>query len=406
VGQRSDQVFQLSLTEIAFTIVFILLLLLGYLVFKEQTERHAAERTLAQVQSVEQATQVLDETKREFTATIRAAGAANPDEVITRLIQAEAVRSERDVLKREVEDLNAKLSALVEVQNVLTGVAGSGRDAAARTAVTSALALQQQVHAAMREQAASELAPAPPPQAKPVSSLRVASAATSAPMAASTSTATAASRSADGRALSPAEQKKLDQDALSNVRQALQTDAAFRRHAKEQLRLQVRPGKEAQTVAEVIRAAKGYAELTQAGVRPDAIRKENSDLRGQVAFLKNKLDARGGRDWPPCWADEEGKVEFLFSVELRPDAVVVSPAWPTRRDADAKGLPGVDELTRAALSFQSFQAQVQGIFDWSRRHDPQCRHYVYLRSAITDAVQSDRARLMVENFFYKTEVRR
>ena len=136
------------------------------------------------------------------------------------------------------------------------------------------------------------------------------------------------------------------------------------------------------------------------------IRKENADLRGQVAFLKNKLDARGGRDWPPCWADEDGKVEFLFSVDLRSDTVAVSAAWPAKREADAKALPGVGELLAGPLSYQDFQASVQGVFEWSKRHDPQCRHYVYLRSSIGDAIQSDRARLMVENYFYKAEVRR
>ena len=50
MAQQNDQVFQLSLTEIAFTITFLLLLLLGYLVFKEQTERLAAEAKLEKVQ--------------------------------------------------------------------------------------------------------------------------------------------------------------------------------------------------------------------------------------------------------------------------------------------------------------------------------------------------------------------
>ena len=49
---------------------------------------------------------------------------------------------------------------------------------------------------------------------------------------------------------------------------------------------------------------------------------------------------------------------------------------------------------------------MQGVFDWSRSQKPECRHYVALRSTIADAVQSDRARLMVERFFYKSEVPR
>ena len=59
-----------------------------------------------------------------------------------------------------------------------------------------------------------------------------------------------------------------------------------------------------------------------------------------------------------------------------------------------------------AHSYQDFVSKIQGVFNWSRKQDPECRHYVLLRSSISDAVQSDRARLMVENYFYKVEARR
>ena len=69
-------------------------------------------------------------------------------------------------------------------------------------------------------------------------------------------------------------------------------------------------------------------------------------------------------------------------------------------------MPGIGELLVGPHSNQDFLSRIQGIFNWSRHQDPECRHYVQIKSAIADAVQSDRARLMVENFFYKTEVRR
>lgn len=122
--------------------------------------------------------------------------------------------------------------------------------------------------------------------------------------------------------------------------------------------------------------------------------------------MKNRLDARGGRDYPPCWADEAGKVEFLFSVEVRPDSVVISPAWPARREAAARVLPGIEAVLDGPHSNQAFANKIQGIFNWSKEQNPECRHYVQLKSTITDAIQSDRARLMVENFFYKMEARR
>ncbi len=378
MSQRNDQVFQLSLTEIAFTIAFILLLLLGYLVFKEQSDRKAAEEALQQVQGLERAKAAFEQAKAGLSASLQNAGVPNPDEVISRLVAADEARAEHDRLKTQVDDLNAKLTALTELQKLVESATDSGRQGVAASEVMSALALQSEVRNALdsasqpdkSSDAPSAPAPTPPKQ------------------------------------LGEAEKSKRDKEAAARVRQAIRTDTAFRQQVKDQLRVDVKPGQEPQTVAEVVQAAKRYGELAHAGLSPDVIRKENADLRGQVAFLKNKLDARGGRDWPPCWADEDGKVEFLFSVDLRSDTVAVSAAWPAKREADAKALPGVGELLAGPLSYQDFQASVQGVFEWSKRHDPQCRHYVYLRSSIGDAIQSDRARLMVENYFYKAEVRR
>jgi hypothetical protein len=58
------------------------------------------------------------------------------------------------------------------------------------------------------------------------------------------------------------------------------------------------------------------------------------------------------------------------------------------------------------VGLDAFVVNIQGIFNASRKADPQCRHYVYLKSTIADAVSSDRARLTVEKYFYKNEARR
>jgi hypothetical protein len=395
VAQRNDQVFQLSLTEIAFTIAFLLLLLLGYLVFKEQADRKAAEDALREVQGIERATSALDKAKSEFAEVLRSFEVSAPDEVISRLIAAEDVRAERDSLRTRVDELDAKLTALAELQKLVEAAGSAAKQGVAAAEVASALALQSEIRTALAATARPLLSDIPPE----------ASQATSVPQVVPSQSRPAAATSTFMH-LSEEQRSRRNEAGVALVRQALKTNAAFRHQAKSQLLLDIPPGREVHLVEEVVRAAKGYAELSKSGSNPDVIRKENSDLRGQVAFLKNRLDARGGRDWPPCWADEDGKVEFLFSIDLRADAVVVTGAWPAKREPDAKALPGITEVLAGPLSFQDFQTRVRGIFDWSKRHDPQCRHYVHLRSSISDAVQSDRARLMVENYFYKAEVRR
>ena len=138
----------------------------------------------------------------------------------------------------------------------------------------------------------------------------------------------------------------------------------------------------------------------------EVARKENSDLRGQVAFFKRRLEARGGRDHPPCWANESGAPEYLFSLELNPTGIVVQPAWPAHREPDARSLPNIETALQSPVSLADFARSIQGIFNASKAADPQCRHYVSIKNTIADAVASDRARLSVENYFYIYEARR
>lgn len=361
--QKNDQVFQLSLTELAFTITFILMLLLGYLVFKEQVDRKAAEDALSKVhqaQSIERVTAALDAAKSRISTALQRGGVQNPDELISKLIAAEDVRAERDRLKQLVEDLDAKLTALTELRTQVEKAAASNKSDVIREEVESALAFQEVARKAL------EQFPEPTGESK----------------------------------------EQPSREALDQFRQEIAMSGELRRQLKSKLEMDVKPGQEAQAVCDVVDAAKNYGELAKSGKNPESVKKENADLRGQVAFLKKNLEARGGRDYPPCWADEKtGKVEFLFSIEVNPDAVVVVPAWLPSRDGDARALPGLTEvLTGSPHSNSNFVSRIQGIFNKSQ--ELQCRHYVQLKSSISDAVQSDRARLMVENYFYKVEVRR
>ncbi len=403
MAQRNDQVFQLSLTEIAFTVVFLLLLLLGYVVFKEEAERKAAEDALKQVQGLETATASLEKAKGELAVALQSGGAAKPDEVIKTMLQAEDVKSERDRLKRQVEDLDDKLRALTALQDVVKAAGGGANEDGVSAEVGRALVLQDKIRRAMQEVNAAAQAASSAEQAP--------SAVSNAKQATSASPASSASSSAFPTTpamppLTARAKEKLDSEIAKTVPQALRTQAALVQQAREQLGVHVKPGGEEEAIKDLVRVAKAFGDSSKGGRGFDSVQKENADLRGQVAYLKNRLDARGGRDWPPCWADEQGNIQFLFNVDLRPDAVTVTATWPSTREADAKGLPGVAELMAGPLTFQEFRAKVQPVFDWSKRHDPQCRHYVYLRNSIPDATTSDRARLMVEDFFYKSEVRR
>ena len=412
--RRNDQVFQLSLTELAFMIIFILLLLLGYLVFREQEERQAAEEELRSVQGVQQVAEVLEKAKRDFGDALRVGKASNPDDVISAMVEAANVQDERNRLQREVEDLNAKMTAMVELQKAVEAAGDGEKGEIVKSEVASALALQEEVRNAVARAEADKQPASPqsfakvaavPPFSKTKTPLTATASSSPAPPA--SSQPTPPKDKVEVASLSQAARQRLGKDAAARVREAFTTHEAFRKEAKEQLGINVQPGREVEAVQSVVSDAREYNAASKSGQGVGVIRKENSDLRGQVAYLKNRLEARGGRDWPPCWADESGTIQFLFTVDLSPDTITLSPAWPPSREADAQALPSVADLPARPLSHQEFQANVQGIFEWSKHHDPQCRHYVHLRNnSIPDSKTSDRVRLMVEGFFYKSEARR
>ena len=365
------------------------MLLLGYMIFKEESERKAAQAALAQVQSTEAATKGLEGATKEIHAALAAGGNKDPNTIISHLVAAESVRAERDQLKKKVEDLDAKLTALVEFQARLAKAAPQDRPDITAAEVTSALALQDQITKTLQpsnqvdEGRATErigvIKPAQPPPAGQT---------TSAPPPRPPASAIAKT------------------DLLPLVRQALTTTDALKTQLKKHLGRELPVGGEAEVVGEVVGAASDFAKLGPKGVSPSNVVKDNADLRGQIAFLKHRLDARGGRDFPPCWADETGKVQFLFALEAKSDSITIVPAWPESREASARALTGIAEALNGPHSLHDFPSKIKTVFDWSKAQSPECRHYVQLKSTISDAVQSDRARLMVENFFYKVEARR
>ena len=311
--RRDDQVFQLSLTEIAFTIAFLMLLLLGYALVREERGREQAEAALA---AARRDTDAAD-ARRELDTALKAAGLEANDKTISALVEASRLREERDRLKRRADDLDARLTALVELRRQIAAATPASAPETLRREVESALALQGRVREVFDSDTGPPELGAPP--------------AASAPLV--------------------------------------------------------------ERVVRALRATSGA----------DA---ENADLRGQVAFLRKELGGRGGRDFPPCWADDGGHVEFLFGVALTPAGITLAPAWPARREAAAHALPGLDAAVGGPWSNEEFVRRTRPLLADSQGRSPECRYYVTLRSTVADAVQSDRERLAVEGVFYKVEERR
>jgi hypothetical protein len=150
-SNRSDQVFQLSLTEIAFTITFILLLLLGYLVMRETTARHKAEEELAKVQGLGAAERAVAAAVENLKLGLEGVGASNPDEVISNLVASAQVVAERDRLLAQVRDLEMQVSTLTEIKQLLANAARTTQQAVLVERLVTALAVQSEVERALED---------------------------------------------------------------------------------------------------------------------------------------------------------------------------------------------------------------------------------------------------------------
>ena len=154
MSKKNDQVFATSLSEIAFTLVFLLMLLLGYLLVQEKAAKEEARKRLAEAEEIkasESVTEALREANKELTESLAAAGHPKPLEVITQLREADRTREERDALRREKHALNEKLTALTALREQIEQAARAQSDRLTREQVEAALVLQEDVRILLQE---------------------------------------------------------------------------------------------------------------------------------------------------------------------------------------------------------------------------------------------------------------
>lgn len=282
IPTKEDSLFQLSLTELAFILVFVVLLLLGA---KLMIDRQGAVKNQTELSSCVQ------EKKDCYEALAK--GGADPKAIIDTLVNAPKLRKENEELREKERKLQAELKAL---------------------------------------EALREKLPNP-------------------------------------------ERIKAAEDFVAAFEKDTKTLIAPER-AREQ-------GEEAAQLA-----------------------RELANCRGQLKHCVRVTGAPKGYGFPPCWLDAAGQIQYLLNVEIRPDGIRVERAWPTERDDDARRLPGLTAtLDAGTQTLDQFKSNTHGIFEVSRRSNPECRHYVVIRRApsLRDIDQFNRLRLGIEDHFYKLD---
>lgn len=134
--------------------------------------------------------------------------------------------------------------------------------------------------------------------------------------------------------------------------------------------------------------------------------KENADITGRMANLQRRLENAGlGNELPPCWATEEGRVEYLFDIGLSGEGLVVKDYSGSNRLEDRDALPVPPALFDRPLSDNEFLSITRPLFESSEAKE--CRHFVRVYD-LTGANQKQlyKNRLWtVEAHFYKYEMR-
>ncbi|ARV17646.1 hypothetical protein AEP_00686 [Curvibacter sp. AEP1-3] len=366
MASKNDQVFPVSLSEIAFILIFVLMLLLGFMIMQERKDKDDALSELANARHAEDAvaiTEVMNRAQEKLQNALIERGVNNPAEVVQALVNAGEESAKHKRIQQESLDLTKKLVALEELRSQIEEAGQDKADKVTRERVESALELQQQIEALVSESNHSE---------------------------------NGKSQTSDTKQL-----------ALDRVKEAIDASRELRDQAKKKLNIEVKPGGVVNLVRDVVEGARIAAAMTTGKSSLATLNAENDKLKTQVAFYE-KRDKLRGLDHPPCWMDKESKIEYIFNVQTTPGGFVVTPGWPSNRENDARATDGFAALMDGKgtpLSASQFQLGAKPYLDYGKRQTPECRHFVFLSSSITEADRRDNARRLVNSFFYVLERR-
>lgn len=134
--KQTGQVFPLSITEIAFIIIFILILFIGL------KDRQIPEIT-KQREEIARKEQSTAQMLQKIHSVLKESGSTKPDEILSELIRKIDTQAENEHLKQKIENLEAELSILTEIKNMIQKKAD--KDNVLQEEIMTALALKSQL---------------------------------------------------------------------------------------------------------------------------------------------------------------------------------------------------------------------------------------------------------------------
>lgn len=299
--KKNDHVFQLTLTELAFMLVFLMMLITGWMVLEANSQSRESTENLRQARSELKKLKDDQQTRQKEEKAGKAAQALidamkksdyEPDSVLADLRKCSVLEPENRDLKIRVVELETQVKALgafLEEMKTLTG---------------------REIPQAIAEDLATAMA------------------------------FKKAFEEAAGKSLTGSNAIKLGGDCVAAL------------------------------------------------ARGDAMEKERQNLINQITYMRHQLEEINGTKGfglPPCWADNNGKVQRLIAVEVTDQGLVVRPGWPTERAEDAKKLPNIQTLIGGGKSqtTAAFHTAAMPILEWGKKQNPECRYYASVSVSAT-----------------------
>ena len=366
----SDSVFRLSLVGIAFILIFFLLSLFSRMYADTEVARMEAITRLDQRQQEDAlplAQQVFETAQQELQARLSEQG-VDAGEVVRTLFDKAKAQTENTALKQRVQELGAQLAGFTEIRKLLTQASRTPMlDGASAETLASALELRMRLE--------KEFLSTSPGSAERGST------------------------------------KLADSEIASRTLAAIHFKRNIETLVEKELGIPLVPGQEPAWTQWLVTDSQSFksnpALSAPATYSPGAriAGGGNNTLRAQIAFLRARLiETHNDNVAPPCWFDDTGNAQFLFTIELRPGNVIVKPAWPSTREAAARAIPGVAQLlANTPTSYTTFTERAYAI---SRHSGQQCRYSVQVIDSLRSGMRSEKVHQELEAFFHLVDAPR
>jgi hypothetical protein len=157
-------------------------------------------------------------------------------------------------------------------------------------------------------------------------------------------------------------------------------------------------------VVKILQAANKAKDEKTVNETPEELAKRLMDdmqmLKGQNANLRQRLGDEGnGLDHPPCWADEDGNIQFVYQVTIHENYLLVNRAWPDALQGRVDGMPFITDALGQYADKRAFWKATNELYQDSVTKE--CRHFVKIVDE-ADSKDSFKSYLIaIERHFYK-----